>query len=59
MFDDINDLSDSTTNTNKLHVGQHTNLYNKNHYNSFSGKGASHSSTGAVNFVDIFGGHPH
>lgn len=30
-------------------------LYDKSHFNSFSGAGAAHSSTGHVNYDDIFG----
>lgn len=37
---------------NLLYPNQPT--YNKQHFNSFSGSGAKHSSTGAVSFNDIF-----
>ena len=40
-----------------LHPSTH--LYNKEHYNSFSGKGATHSSTGTVSFDTIFAPHLH
>ena len=32
-------------------------LYNKEHFNSFSGAGAGHSTTGHFTFDDIFAGH--